>query len=102
MDLEALLVGLVTGLELLDDVGLAGRSKERWQPVVMLDDLVRYHSCRDLARPTHDLGHPKCALPVGVLLTAERRGARVRPAVFMRAVVGGIHHDGVLGDTQLV
>jgi hypothetical protein len=63
MDLEALLAGLVTGLELLDDVGLARRSEKRRQPVMMLDDLVRDHPCRDLARPTHHLGHPERALP---------------------------------------
>ena len=70
---------LVALLQLLDDVRFAGRGQERGQPVVMLHDLVGHRSGRDLAGPADHLRDPECALPVGVLLAAERRGRR-RPA----------------------
>ena len=59
-------------LQLLDDVRLARGRQERRQPVVVLDDLVRDGAGRDLARPADELRHAERALPVRVLLAAER------------------------------
>jgi hypothetical protein len=39
---------------------------------------------------------------LGVLLAAEHRGAAVGPGEGLGAVVGRIHHDGVVGDAELV
>ena len=47
-------------------------------------------------------GHAPAALPVGVLLAAERRRAAVGPAHHLGAVVGRVHDDGVVGDAELV
>ena len=47
-------------------------------------------------------GHAPTALPVGVLLTAERRRPAVGPAHLLRAVVGRVHHDRVVGDAEFV
>ena len=52
--LEGLAGGLVADLRLLDDVRLAGRREERWQPVVVLDDLVGDDAGGDLSRPPHE------------------------------------------------
>ena len=54
------------------------------------------------AGPAHHRRHAIAALPVGVLLAAERRRAAVRPAHDLGAVVGGVDHDGVVGDLEVV
>ena len=100
--LKVLPAGLVALLELLDDVGLARRGEERRQPVVVLDDLVGDDARRDLARPAHQQRHAERAFPVRVLLAAERRHRPVRPRVHVRAVVGAVHDDRVVGDPELV
>ena len=56
----------------------------------------------DLARPADHAGHPERPLPVGVLLAAERGHRPVRPGVHVRAVVGRVEDDGVVGDAQVV
>ncbi|MNN74816.1 hypothetical protein D3C81_1910530 [compost metagenome] len=55
-----------------------------------------------MVRPANDRRHAVTALPVGVLFTTERRNARVGPLVEVHAIVGGIDHDGVVGDAQLI
>src|SRR4029077_7697294 len=52
--------------------------------------------------PADEAGHTPATFPVGVLLTAERAGGAVRPRIVLGAVVGGVHNDGVVGDTQLI
>jgi len=49
VDLERGVADRVPGLELLDDVRLAGGGEECRQPVVVLDDFVRDDARRDLA-----------------------------------------------------
>ena len=100
--LERRVADLEPGLELVDDVGVAGGGEERRQPVVVLDDLVGHRPGRDLARPADQLGDAEGALPVGVLLAAERRHRPVRPRVHVRPVVGRVDDDRVLGDAELV
>ena len=56
----------------------------------------------DPARPADHLGDPERALPVGVLLAAERRHAAVGPGVHVRPVVGAVDDDRVLGEAELV
>ena len=68
----------------------------------MLDDLVRDAAGFDLPGPAHDHRDAKCAFPIGVLLAAERRHAAIRPRIAMRTVVGGVLHEGVLGNAELV
>ena len=55
-----------------------------------------------MPRPAHQRRDAVGAFPVGVLLVAERGHAGVGPAVHVGPVVGGVHDDRVLGDTQLV
>ena len=93
---------LIAGLQLLDDVRLAGHGEEGREPVVVLHDLVRDLARLDLARPAHHHRNAERAFPVGVLLAAERRHGAVRPGVHVRAVVGRIHDEGVVGDAELV
>ena len=66
------------------------------------DDAVEHRARLDLARPADEARHAPAAFPVGVLLAAERRVGAVRPGVVLRAVVGRVHDDGVVGDAELV
>ena len=52
--------------------------------------------------PAHHRRHAIAALPVGVLLAAERRGAAVGPSECLGAVVGRVDHDRVVGDAEIV
>ena len=65
------------------------------------DNAVQHRACLDLARPTEETRNAPRAFPVGVLLAAEWRIGAIRPGVVLRAVIGGIHNDGVIGDAEL-
>ena len=56
----------------------------------------------DHARPADERGHAEAAFPLGVLLAAEHRRAAVGPGEGLGAVVGRVHHDGVVGDAEPV
>ena len=88
--------------ELLDDVGFAGRGEERRQPVVMLHYLVGDRARLDSPGPPDHFGNAKRAFPVAGLFAAERRGGAVGPTVGVRAVVGAVDDDGVVGDAEFV
>ena len=47
-------------------------------------------------------GHAVAALPLRVLLAAEHRRAAIGPGECLRAVVGGIHDDGVLVEAEFL
>ena len=47
-------------------------------------------------------GTRQAPLPVGVFVAAKRRVAAVGPSVVLRAVVGGVHDDGIVSNAQLV
>ena len=68
----------------------------------MGDDAVERLACRELPRPTDEARHAIGAFPVGVLLAAEGRGAGVGPGVVVRAVVGGVLDDGVVGQAEFI
>ena len=103
---DVVLVGaadrLVALLQLVDHVRRAGHLEEGRQPVVVLHDVVAHRAGLDLARPAHQQRDAERTFPVGVLLAAERRHAAVGPGVAVRAVVGAVHHEGVVGEAQLV
>ena len=71
---------------------------QSWCWTISLETAARL----DLAGPADHLGNPERALPVGGLLAAERGGRAVGPAVGVRAVVGAVDDDGVLGDAEFV
>ena len=64
--------------------------------------LVGHAAGCDPARPAHHHRHAESAFPIGVLLAAEGRHRAVRPGIHVRAVVRAVHHEGVIGDAQLV
>src|SRR4051795_1502164 len=66
----------------------------------MADDTIKERACLDLARPAKEAWHAPSTLPVGVLLAPERRVCAVRPSVVLRPVVGRVHDNGVVGDSQ--
>ena len=78
------------------------RGQQCGQHILVGNDAVQHRARRDLARPAEERRHAPCAFPVGVLLTAERRIRAIRPGVILRAIVSGIHDDGVIGDAQLI
>ena len=87
--------GLAPGLMAL------GRNQGR-QPTKAANDLIRDRVGLDASRPPDHARHTERTFPVGVLFAAERRRAGVWPGVLMRAVVGGVEHDRVIGDGKLV
>ena len=52
--------------------------------------------------PAYQRRHAVAAFPIGVLLAAERRCATVWPSKGLGTVVGGVDHDGVVGDAEIV
>ena len=56
----------------------------------------------NLAGKAHHAGHAIRALPARVLLVPEGGGARIRPGVHVRPVVGAVLHERVVGDAELV
>ena len=101
--LERLVARLVAALlELLDDIRVAGRRGQGREHVLVREDLVGHGARLDHAGPANGTGHSPAALEVGGLLAAERRRAAVWPAHHLGAVVGRVHHDGVVGDAELV
>jgi hypothetical protein len=89
-------------LELFADVRVPCHREESRQPIVVLDNPVRHRASLDLARPAHQQWHAERAFPVRVLLASERRRAGIGPGIHVRAIVGRIHHEGVVGDSELV
>ena len=57
---------------------------------------------RNLPGQRTKAGNAIGAFPVRVLLAAERRRAGIRPGVVVRAVVGRVHDDRVIGDAEIV
>ncbi len=82
--------------------GSPAAAQERREPVVVLDDVVGDRAGGDVTGPADHLGHAEGTLPVGVLLAAERGGRSVGPGVGVRAVVGGVDDDRVVGEAELV
>ena len=78
------------------DLGVAGSGQEGREPVHVVDDLVGPLAGRDLAEPAHHGRHPPAALPIGVLLAAERSGTGIRLGVVVRAVVRGVEDEHAL------
>src|SRR3990172_9818882 len=101
MDLESLVADFHAFEELLLDVGHAGGSEQRRQHVFMGEDVVVDGAGLDYAGPADGRGDTIAALPVRVLLSAEGRGAAIRPTGDLRTVVGGVHDDGVLVEAEL-
>ncbi len=88
--------------DLLDDVRLTGGGEQGREHVLVREDLVRDRARLDVPGPADQARHAPPALPVRVLLAAERGRAAVGPGDDLGAVVGRVHDDRVLGDAELV
>ena len=84
------------------DVRHAGRRQERRHPVLVRDDAVEGLAGGEMAGPADEGRDAVGAFPVRVLLAAERRRAGIRPGIVVRAVVGRVQDDGVVGDAEVV
>ena len=102
MVLVGLAVRLIAREQLLLDVRVAGDGEQGRRPVEMRHDLVRDRAGLDLAGPPHELRDAVGAFPTGVLLAAELRRAGIGPRVAVRAVVGAVDDDRVVGDAELI
>ena len=102
MHLEGLAGGVVAPQELVLDVRLARRSRQRLHPILGREDVIDFGVRGHQAGPAHERRHAIAAFPVGVLLAAERRGAAVRPGECLGAVVGRVDDDGIVGDAEIV
>ena len=103
---EVNLEGLVSGLhpfqELLFDVRIAGGRQHCREHVLVRADLVDDRAGFDDAGPSDRGRHAIAAFPAGVFLTAEGCRAAVGPGEGLRAVVGGVHDDGVVLNAQFL
>ena len=88
--------------ELFLDVRRAGGGSEGRQPILVGDEPIERLARREMTGPTDEARHAVGAFPVRIFLTAEGRGACIRPGVVVRAVVRGILNDGVVGDAEVV
>ena len=84
------------------DVGNAGRSGKRREPVDQRDDLVVLRSRLHHTRPSHHHRDAHAAFPCRAFLTVERRLGAVWPQRKLGAVVGGVEDDRVVGDAEIV
>ena len=89
-------------LEFLFHIWATRSCKERGHPIFMRHDFVDDLPFLDLARPADHCRNAEATFPVCILLTPERRNRSVGPCVVVRAVVCGIHHDGVVSDAQFI
>src|SRR5580693_190542 len=79
MDLEGLGASLVAFLNFLDDIRLARRCQQRWQHVLVREDVIGDCARLDDTRPPDGARHAPSAFPVRVLLAAKRRGSAIWP-----------------------
>src|SRR5215472_17314260 len=98
MDLELLAVERRTASQLLDECGLARRRRECRDEILVRTDVVDDRSRLDDTRPADHTRNAERTFPVGVLLALERRRAAVSPGEAFSAIVGGVHHHGVVCD----
>src|SRR5262249_11883408 len=100
MDLEALAVERRALRHLLNQVRIARRRGEGGDKVLVRANVVDDGSGLDHAGPTDQAGHAEAALPIGGFLALEWRRAAIGPSEYLRAVVGGVDDDGVVGDAE--
>src|SRR5262245_66177794 len=84
---------ILSGLQLVDDVGIAGSRHEGREPVKPGEDAVLDFASRHLARPADDRRHAEATLIDRALSGAEWGHAAVRPGEPLGAVVGGEDDD---------
>src|SRR5271166_1035315 len=102
MHLEGLVAGGVAGQQLRLDVRLASGRHPRWYEIFQRSDVVDLRAGFDDAGPAAERWDAIAALPVGVLLVAERGRAAVGPGKNFGSVVGGIYDDGILFESQFL
>jgi len=102
MNLIVALDRITTGQELFLDVRFPRGGQKSGQPIHVMHDLVGPRAGLDVTWPAHHGGHPPAAFPVGVLLAAERCHRCIGPCIHVRAVVGGVEDDSVVGNAQLI
>ena len=82
--------------------GVPCGGSEGGQPVLVRNDAVERGARREVTGPLDEARYAVSAFPTGILLTVKGRGAGVRPRVEVRAVVGGVLDDGVVGEAEVV
>src|SRR5262245_58208678 len=87
MNFESLATRIVASQQLLFDVGIACRRHERRNPIERAERFIGNRARLNLARPANEARHAESALPIGVLLTAERGRASIGPGILVRTIV---------------
>ncbi len=80
----------------------AGEVQRGVEEIHQVEELVALAAGLDHPAPVGDAGDAHAALPGRALGAAEGRVARVRPAIELRAVVGGDEDEGVVEHARLV
>src|SRR5438094_818479 len=101
MYLVGAVTDLLTLLQLLDDVRVAGGSQESRKPVEPGDNAVLDLARRNLARPADHRRRAEAAFHDRAFGLRERRLSAIRPGKDLGAVVGGEDDDGVVVDTHV-
>src|SRR5262249_28133381 len=102
MNLEGLLACVEARLHFLLDVRDASCGAERREPRDQRNGGVALCAGFHYAGPTHHHRDAHATFPGGTFLTMEGRHSAVRPKCNLRAIVGGVENDRVVGDTQIV
>src|SRR6478752_285449 len=102
MYLEVLARRIVTLQQLILDVGLTGCRDQGRRPILSGEDFVDLGPGRHQSRPANHRRDAISTFPVGILLALEGRRPAVGPRERLGAIVGGVDHDGVVGDTEVV
>src|ERR1700712_4656550 len=90
----------MTFAELCRNVRVSRRSEQRRQPVLVGGNVIQDCAWLDVSWPANENGPPPAPLPIGILLATIRSDPGIWPAVVVRAVVGRVHHDRVVGDAE--
>src|SRR6516162_5035049 len=86
---------LLALLELIRDVGVAGRRDQGWEPVQPGCDFILHFSGWHLAGPAQDHRYPKATFERSALTTSKWRLPAVGPGEVLCAVVGCEADDGI-------
>jgi len=84
------------------DIRLTGNGQKSGQPIHVMHDLVGPGTGLDVTGPAHHGGYTPAAFPVSVLFTAEGGHGRIGPGVHVRAVIGGVEDNGVIGNAEVI
>ena len=102
MNLVCHVANLATLQQIFFGGWITGGCNKGGKHVLMCGNVIHNSSWLNSARPLDESWHAIAALPLRVLFTAKHGGSAIGPRESFRAVVAGIHNDGVLIQTKFL